>query len=159
MLPQSDIYRYVHVCMYACISTSNIKRPYKFFFSPPAHLCAVTYITEISLNVMLSNQSIYQSYCYYHYIKYLTLSLSIEPKFECGIESILLSLPKHSGSIPRNACVALHDYQESVTTGQTDRQTHTQMDAGQSDPYVPLCFAGDTKTFHTTGLTSKICIT
>ena len=30
------------------------------------------------------------------------------------------------------------DYQESVTTGQTD--------AGQSDPYVPLCFAGDTKT-------------
>ena len=32
------------------------------------------------------------------------------------------------------------DYQESVTTGQTDRQT----DAGQSDPYVPLCFAGDT---------------
>ena len=34
------------------------------------------------------------------------------------------------------------DYQESVTTGQTDRQT----DAGQSDPYVPLCFAGDTET-------------
>ena len=30
----------------------------------------------------------------------------------------------------------MHDYQESVTTGQTD--------AGQSDPYVPLCFAGDT---------------
>ena len=23
-----------------------------FFFSPPAHLCAVTYITEISLHVM-----------------------------------------------------------------------------------------------------------
>ena len=35
----------------------------------------------------------------------------------------------------------MRDYQESVTTGQTDRQT----DAGQSDPYVPLCFAGDTK--------------
>ena len=35
-----------------------------------------------------------------------------------------------------------YDYQESVTTGQTDGQT----DAGQSDPYVPLCFAGDTKT-------------
>ena len=33
--------------------------------------------------------------------------------------------------------IALRDYQESVTTGQTD--------AGQSDPYVPLCFAGDTK--------------
>ena len=30
---------------------------------------------------------------------------------------------------------------ESVTTGHTDRRT----DAGQSDPYLPLCFAGDTK--------------
>ena len=28
------------------------------------------------------------------------------------------------------------------TDGQTDRQTD-----GQSDPYVSLCFAGDTKTF------------
>ena len=26
----------------------------------------------------------------------------------------------------------------------TDRHTHAQTDAGQSDPYVPLCFAGDT---------------
>ena len=33
------------------------------------------------------------------------------------------------------------DYQESVTTGQTKGQT----DAGQSDPYVPPCFAGNTK--------------
>ena len=32
--------------------------------------------------------------------------------------------------------IAMLDYQESVTTGQTD--------AGQSDLYVPLCFAGDT---------------
>ena len=30
----------------------------------------------------------------------------------------------------------MRDYQESVTTRQTD--------AGQSDPYVSLCFAGDT---------------
>ena len=37
--------------------------------------------------------------------------------------------------------IAMCDYQEGVTTGQTD--------AGQSDPYVPLCFAGDTKTDHT----------
>ena len=41
------------------------------------------------------------------------------------------------------------DYQESVTIGQTDARTHarthTQTDAGQCDPYVPLCFAGDTK--------------
>ena len=36
--------------------------------------------------------------------------------------------------------IAMRDYQESVTT--PDRQTHTH---GQSDPYVPLCFAGDTK--------------
>ena len=36
-------------------------------------------------------------------------------------------------------------YQESVTIGQTDARMHTQTDAGQSDPYVPLCFAGDTK--------------
>ena len=38
--------------------------------------------------------------------------------------------------------IAMSDYQESVTTGRTDGQT----DAGQSDPYVSLCFAGDTKT-------------
>ena len=36
--------------------------------------------------------------------------------------------------------IAMRDYQESVTTGQTD--------AGQSDPYVLLCFAGDTKSCH-----------
>ena len=36
---------------------------------------------------------------------------------------------------------AMRDYQESVTTGQTDRYTDTR----QSDPYVTLCFAGDTK--------------
>ena len=28
-----------------------------FFFNPPAHLCAVTYITEISFHVTLINQS------------------------------------------------------------------------------------------------------
>ena len=32
------------------------------------------------------------------------------------------------------------DYQLIVTTGQTD--------GWQSDPYVPLCFAGDTKGIH-----------
>ena len=29
-------------------------RRFNFFFSPPAHLCAVTYMTEISLNVTLN---------------------------------------------------------------------------------------------------------
>ena len=37
----------------------------------------------------------------------------------------------------------------SVTDGQTDRRTDgrtdRQTDDGQSDPYVSLCFAGDTK--------------
>ena len=33
-------------------------RRYNFFFSPPAHLCAVTYITEKALHVMLSNYSL-----------------------------------------------------------------------------------------------------
>ena len=61
---------------------------------------------------------------------------------------------------------AMRDYQESVTTRQMDGRTDRQMpdkviptcnyalqapqkpsaDAGQSDPYVPLCFAGATKT-------------
>ena len=45
--------------------------------------------------------------------------------------------------------IAMRDYQESVTTGQTGRHTDIwtdgQTDTGQSDPYVPLCFAGDTK--------------
>ena len=31
-------------------------RRYNFFFSPPAHLCAATYMTEISLIVTLNNQ-------------------------------------------------------------------------------------------------------
>ena len=41
--------------------------------------------------------------------------------------------------------IAMRDYQESVLTGQTDRRTDGQTDAGLSDPCVPLCFAGDTK--------------
>ena len=39
----------------------------------------------------------------------------------------------------------MRDYQKSVTTEQTHGQTDGQTDAGQNDPYVPLCFAGDTK--------------
>ena len=48
---------------------------------------------------------------------------------------------------PAKHTVAMRDYQESVTTGQTDTagRTDGQTDAGQSDPYVPLCFPGDTK--------------
>ena len=42
--------------------------------------------------------------------------------------------------------IAMRDYQESVTSGQTHGRTADgQTDAGQSNPYVPLCFAGDTK--------------
>ena len=36
------------------------------------------------------------------------------------------------------------DYQESVTAGQTNKQT----DDGQSDPYMPLHLAGDTKNYN-----------
>ena len=43
---------------------------------------------------------------------------------------------------------AKHSY-ASVTDGQTDGRTDGrtdgQTDNGQSDPYVSLCFAGDTK--------------
>ena len=42
--------------------------------------------------------------------------------------------------------IAMRDYHESVTTGQTVTQPDGQTDAGQSDPYVPLCFACDTST-------------
>ena len=66
---------------------------------------------------------------------------------------------KHSGSIPRNAlspakqCYAWPprkcDYRtDRQTDRQTDIQTDGQTDAGQSDPYVPLCFAGDTKMIY-----------
>ena len=34
----------------------------------------------------------------------------------------------------------------SVTDGQTDGQIDGRTDDGQSDPYVSLCFAGDTKS-------------
>ena len=53
----------------------------------------------------------------------------------------------------------MRDYQESVTTGQTDTETDRQTDTGQSDPYVPLCFAGDTKGMDFTNLIVEItCI-
>ena len=41
--------------------------------------------------------------------------------------------------------IAMRDYKESVT-GQIDTRMHAKTDTGQSDPYVPLCFAGDTKS-------------
>ena len=48
-----------------CARTGTLKNPAKclwpgrrsnFFFSPPAHRCAVTYMTEISLIMTLNNQ-------------------------------------------------------------------------------------------------------
>ena len=57
----------------------------------------------------------------------------------------------------------MRDYQERVTTGQTHTQTDGQADAGQSDPYVPLCFAGDTKSIcsdrlHSAHLEASSCL-
>ena len=40
----------------------------------------------------------------------------------------------------------MRDYQESVTTGQTDRHTDRRR---TKYPYVPLCLAGDTKIWKT----------
>ena len=54
---------------------------------------------------------------------------------------VVLSRKKNSGSIPRNACVAC---ETALRVWQTDRQTDRRTDDGQSDPYVSLCFAGDT---------------
>ena len=39
-----------------CLWRWKPDRRSNFFFSPPAHICAVTYVTEISLIVMLNNQ-------------------------------------------------------------------------------------------------------
>ena len=39
-----------------CLWRWEPDRRSNFFFSPPAHLCAVTYVTEISLIVTLNNQ-------------------------------------------------------------------------------------------------------
>ena len=43
-----------------------------FFFSPPAHLCAVTYMTEISLIVTLNNQFTLPSEDSPHFSRYLS---------------------------------------------------------------------------------------
>ena len=52
-----------------------------------------------------------------------------------------VSPAKHSfGKCDRRKCD-----RQSVTDGQMDRPMDGQTDDGQSDPYVSLCFAGDTK--------------
>ena len=47
-----------------CLWRWEPDRRSNFFFSPPAHLCAVTYMTEISLIVTLNNQSNPIQICY-----------------------------------------------------------------------------------------------
>ena len=60
-------------------------------------------------------------------------------------------IPKYSGSIPP----AKHS-SGGVTDGRTDKRTDRQTDDGQSDPYVSLCFAGDTKIhFKAFGISSS----
>ena len=52
-----------------------------------------------------------------------------------------VSPAKHSSAwLPREC-----DYRTDRHTDRQDRRMDRQTDAGQSDPYVPLCFAGDTK--------------
>ena len=43
------------------------------------------------------------------------------------------------------AKIALHDYQETVTTGQTETRTDRQTGAGKGYTDAPLCFVGDKK--------------
>ena len=52
-----------------------------------------------------------------------------------------LSHAKHSYAWPPRKC-------DHWTDRQTDRWTDRETDAGQSDPYVPLCFASDTINWH-----------
>ena len=55
-----------------------------------------------------------------------------------ALRGMHVSTAKHSYvRLPREC-----DYR---TDRQTDRQMDRQTDVGQSDPYVPLCFAGDTQ--------------
>ena len=59
---------------------------------------------------------------------------SLAPKIVAAFRGMHVSPAKHSfGKCDRR------------TDRRTDRQTDRQTDDGQSDPYVSLCFAGDTK--------------
>ena len=77
----------------------------------------------------------------YHPVKHPSVCLAAE---------VVLLYFKHSGSIPRGMHVlpAKHSYAwlPRKCNYWTDTQTDRQTDGGQCDPYVPLCFAGDTKT-------------
>ena len=61
----------------------------------------------------------------------LTKDLSLTIEYRAAFRGMHVSPAKHSFG---------------KCDGQTDRQTDGQTDDGQSDPYVSLCFAGDTKS-------------
>ena len=68
---------------------------------------------------------------------------------------------KHSGSIPSEECMCQlrNIAMREVTTKKMwppDRHTDGQTDAVQSDPYVPLCFAGNKKGGMTRVLRGKL---
>ena len=67
-------------------------------------------------------------------------------KYRCvsGLKNIVAAFRGMHVSPAKN--IAIGDYLESVTTRQTDTRTAGQTDAEQSDSYVQLCFAGNTKT-------------
>ena len=63
---------------------------------------------------------------------------------------------KHSGSIPAKYSYA---WLPRKCDYQADRQTDRWTDTGQRDPYVPLCFAGDTKTpIHCTAIIQRVLL-
>ena len=70
-----------------------------------------------------------------YFYQILTVYYQAIKNIVAAFRGMHVSPAKHSYAwLPRKC-----DYR---TDGRTDRQT----DTGQSDPYVPLCFAGDTKT-------------
>ena len=80
----------------------------------------------------------WQKHCSALYIKSGSFCMQVlRNNIVAAFRGMHVSSVKHSYVwLPRKC-----DYQKSVTTG----QTHKQTDARQSDPYMRLCFAGDTK--------------
>ena len=103
-----------------CDDSSNCKTIWCYFF----YCCLKSYITvpENRVHRLLQNPEVRYALNWYFHI------------FKNTVECMCCL---------RN--IAMHDYQESVTTWQTHGQTTGQTDAGHSDPYVPLRFADNTK--------------
>ena len=93
--------------------------------------------------------------CFFHeaiweglyFFNSLTLRKKVLTNKKCFTVSDLLTMNIVAAFRGMHVSPAKHNYVwlPRKCDYRTDRHTHTQTDAGQSDPYVPLCFAGDTK--------------